>query len=54
MEFLQKGNQLFVEENYQDAVEQYTKSIHQLLGQAQFPALFGRGRALMCLDKHYS
>ena len=54
MNFLQKANQLFVEENYEQACEQYTKAAHKLLGKDQFPALFGRARAFMCLDKHYS
>eukprot|EP01084_Bolivina_argentea_P027318 50782_1 len=52
MEFVQKGNQLFVEENYDEACVQYTKGVAKLLGKTQFTALFGRGRALMYLDKH--
>ena len=54
MEFVQQGNQLFIEENYVQACEQYTKGISRLMGKAQFGALFGRARSLMHLDKHYS
>eukprot|EP01084_Bolivina_argentea_P018020 33599_1 len=52
MEFVHQGNQLFVEENYKQACEQYTKAIIKLMGKEQFPALFGRARASMYLDKH--
>eukprot|EP01083_Nonionella_stella_P028701 79078_1 len=54
MEFVHQGNQLFVEENYQEAVDQYTNAICKLMGKEQFPALFGRGRANMYLDNHYN
>eukprot|EP00484_Ammonia_sp_Unknown_P000699 CAMPEP_0197021214 /NCGR_PEP_ID=MMETSP1384-20130603/2114_1 /TAXON_ID=29189 /ORGANISM="Ammonia sp." /LENGTH=389 /DNA_ID=CAMNT_0042448993 /DNA_START=58 /DNA_END=1224 /DNA_ORIENTATION=+ len=54
MEFIQTGNQLFVEENYQQAVEHYTKALSKLMGKQQFAAFFGRARACMYLDKHYN
>ena len=54
MEELAKANQLFIEENYDEACQTYTKAVAKLMGKTQFPALFGRARALMHLDKHDS
>jgi len=54
MEFVHKGNQLFVEENYERAIEQYTNGLSKLMGQQQFGALFGRARACMHVDKYYN
>ena len=54
MEFVNAGNQLFVEENYQDACAEYTKAIAKLMAKAQFPALFVRARAFMYLDNYTS
>ena len=52
MDFVNKGNQLFVEEQYQESCDQYSKAIAKLLGHEQFPALFGRARTFMLLDQH--
>jgi len=52
MEFVNKGNQYFVEEQYQEACSQYTKAIAKLMGNDQFPAMFGRARCFMQLEQY--